>query len=193
MIRPLLSLVLLLCVNMTALAGQADNPFPKVKLETNYGNMVIELNRLRAPKTVENFLRYVESGRYNNVLFHRVIDNFMIQTGGIKADRGQVQTDQPLFNEAGNGLKNGLGTVAMARQNDPHSATSQFFINLNDNEWLDPSNRGWGYAVFGAVIEGLEVAEKIGKLPTQVDPQIGWPDWPVEPVVLKSATLMAEE
>ena len=135
-----------------------------IKLTTNHGVIALELNAEKAPKTVANFLAYVEAGHYDNTVFHRVIKNFMIQGGGFEPGMNQKPTNAPIENEAANGLKNKRGTIAMARTNDPHSATAQFFINVVDNDFLDfkaPSGSGWGYCVFGQVVEGLDVVEKI--------------------------------
>ncbi|CAM4077189.1 peptidylprolyl isomerase [Bordetella tumulicola] len=137
---------------------------PRVKLQTNQGDIVITLNAEKAPKTVENFLGYVKSGFYNGTVFHRVIDGFMIQGGGFEAGLKQKPTQAPIENEANNGLKNDKYTVAMARTSDPHSATAQFFINVGNNDFLNftaPTPNGWGYAVFGEVTDGIDVVEKI--------------------------------
>ena len=135
-----------------------------VKLHTNFGTIVLELDAAKAPETVKNFLAYVESGHYDNTIFHRVIDGFMIQGGGFEPGMNQKPTNAPIQNEAANGLKNDRYTVAMARTGDPHSATAQFFINVKDNAFLNhtaPSGQGWGYCVFGKVVEGMDVVDKI--------------------------------
>nr|WP_294947320.1 peptidylprolyl isomerase [Sulfurivirga sp.] len=170
------------------LANAAENKRPQVMLETNYGNIVIELYPDKAPKTVKNFLRYVNEGFYDGTLFHRVISDFMIQGGGYTADMKRKVTHDPIPNEADNGLHNRIGYVAMARTSDPHSATSQFFINVNNNSFLDfreKTPRGWGYAVFGRVIKGFRVVNRIRQVPT------GWKngmkDVPLEPVIIKRA------
>ncbi|CAM4254093.1 Peptidyl-prolyl cis-trans isomerase [Bordetella tumbae] len=137
---------------------------PRVKLQTNQGDIVITLDAEKAPKTVENFLSYVKSGFYNGTIFHRVIDGFMIQGGGFEAGLKQKPTQAPIENEANNGLKNDKYTLAMARTSDPHSATAQFFINVSNNDFLNftaPTPNGWGYAVFGKVTEGTEIVDKI--------------------------------
>lgn len=143
---------------------------PKVELHiTNYGVITLELDAEKAPKTTANFLSYVEKGHYNNTIFHRVIPGFMIQGGGMEPGMAQKSCDAPINNEANNGLKNAVYTVAMARTNDPHSATAQFFINVADNAFLNfsaPTASGWGYAVFGKVIEGTEVVDKIKAVKT---------------------------
>ena len=157
----------------------------KVKLETTAGNIVIELDAAKAPKSVDNFLQYVKSGHYNDTVFHRVINNFMIQGGGMTADLKEKPTRPPIGLESRNGLTNQRGTVAMARTNDPNSATAQFFINVKDNDFLNQANArdGNGYAVFGKVIEGMDVVDKIRAVPT------GPGDVPTTPVVIKRATV----
>jgi peptidyl-prolyl cis-trans isomerase B (cyclophilin B) len=140
-----------------------------VELHTNHGIIKLELDAEKAPKTVENFLAYVKKGHYDGTVFHRVIDGFMIQGGGFEAGMKQKPTDDPIENEANNGLKNERGSIAMARTNDPHSASAQFFINVADNDFLNhssPTPQGWGYAVFGKVVEGLDVVDKIKKVKT---------------------------
>ncbi len=142
---------------------------PYVEFETTMGNIVIELNAEKAPKTVENFLNYVKKGHYDGTIFHRVIDGFMIQGGGFDANMKEKATSAPIENEADNGLRNDVGTIAMARTSDPHSATGQFFINVKDNSFLNHSSKtmqGWGYAVFGKVTQGLDVINKIKGVPT---------------------------
>jgi peptidyl-prolyl cis-trans isomerase B (cyclophilin B) len=141
----------------------------KVRMQTNYGNITLELYPDKAPQTVANFLRYVDTGFYEKTIFHRVIADFMIQGGGFDLDYRQKPTLEPIVNEAANGLKNNRGTLAMARTSDPHSATSQFFINLKDNAFLDftaQNPNGWGYCVFGKVVEGMNVVDEIAKVPT---------------------------
>jgi len=155
--------LLLLLTSPTVLAGT------KINMETNFGTIVLELEDEQAPKTVENFLRYVQEGSYDGTLFHRVIADFMIQGGGFAADFKNKETHGPIANEANNGLKNVRGSVAMARTGDPHSATAQFFINVKDNDFLNykaPTSQGWGYTVFGKVINGMEVVDKISLVPT---------------------------
>ncbi len=142
---------------------------PRVLLQTSQGDITLELDADRAPKTVENFLTYVRAGHYDGTLFHRVIEGFMIQGGGYTKDFVLKPTRPPIENEAGNGLKNLRGTIAMARTANPHSATAQFFINTADNGFLDhtaPTAQGWGYAVFGKVVAGMDVVERIERLPT---------------------------
>ncbi len=140
-----------------------------VKLHTNFGTISLELDAERAPETVKNFLSYVESSFYNNTVFHRVIDGFMIQGGGFEPGMRQKPTDAPVKNEADNGLKNDQYTIAMARTSDPHSATAQFFINVKNNDFLNfsaPTTQGWGYCVFGRVVEGMDVVDKIKSVQT---------------------------
>jgi peptidyl-prolyl cis-trans isomerase B (cyclophilin B) len=140
-----------------------------VILHTNHGDIGIELEAEDAPRTVENFLQYVREGHFDNTVFHRVIDGFMIQGGGMEPGMKQKPTRAPVANEAGNGLKNRKYTLAMARTSDPHSATAQFFINVKDNDFLDykgPSPQGWGYCVFGKVVSGQDVVDRIAKVPT---------------------------
>ncbi|HCI76423.1 MULTISPECIES: peptidylprolyl isomerase [unclassified Psychrobacter] len=166
---------------------------PVVELDTNMGAIVIELNEEKAPKTVENFLNYVKSGHYDGTIFHRIIDGFMIQGGGMDAEMNEKATNAPVENEADNGLKNDAGTIAMARTQDPHSATSQFFVNVKDNDFLNHSGKnmqGWGYTVFGKVTSGMDVIEKMRGVPTG---RFGMhADVPKEPVVIKSATIITK-
>jgi cyclophilin family peptidyl-prolyl cis-trans isomerase len=158
----------------------------KVKLTTSMGPIVIELNKEKAPISTENFIKYVESGHYNGTVFHRVIDGFMIQGGGMSKDMRQKPTNPPIKNESTNGLKNLNYTVAMARTNAPDSATSQFFINVKDNDFLDfRSDSSPGYAVFGKVVEGKEVVDKIKKVPT--GNSMGHENVPTTPVVIEKA------
>jgi len=164
---------------------------PHVKLHTNKGDILIELDADKAPNTVKNFLVYVKEGFYDGTIFHRVINNFMIQGGGFEPGMKQKQTHAPIENEANNGLKNDRYTLAMARTADPHSATAQFFINIADNDFLNfsaPTSSGWGYAVFGRVTEGTEVVDEIKKVKTG---NKGFhQDVPVEDVIIESATLV---
>lgn len=167
---------------------------PIVKLETIFGDITLSLDANAAPKTVENFLNYVDKGFYDDTIFHRVIDDFMIQGGGMDAKMKEKATDAPIENEADNGLKNVTGSIAMARTNDPHSATAQFFINVTDNGFLNhtaKSGQGWGYAVFGKVTSGMEVVEKIKKVATG---SVGMhQDVPTEPVCINKAYRIEEE
>ena len=189
-----IALALLLC-SLSAVAGQFIQPsnlFPKVKLITSHGDIVVELDRSRAPISVNNFLSYVKNKRYDNTLFHRLEPEFVLQGGGYDANYQAVEELKPIFNESGNGMKNQIGTIAMARLNDPHSATSQFYFNLSDNSHLDPG-RNWGYAVFGYITEGMEVLEKIRAVQTDTSVELGWPNVPVEKVVLKTAIVLPEQ
>jgi len=164
----------------------------KVKLETNMGDMVIELNEEAAPVTVKNFLQYAEEGFYDGTIFHRVIPDFMIQGGGFTAEMAKKETHAPIVNEAGNGLKNDRGTTAMARTNNPDSATAQFFVNHTNNDFLNyVDNNNPGYAVFGKVVEGMETADKIATVNTTS--QMSMDDVPVEPVVIKSAKVISDK
>ena len=161
----------------------------KVKLVTSMGDIVIELNEEKAPVTVANFLRYVEEGFYDGTIFHRVIAGFMVQGGGMTADMGEKDNHDPIVNEASNGLKNDRGTLAMARTNNPNSATSQFFINHKNNDSLNYGGASKpGYAGFGKVVEGMETVDKIAAVKTAN--KGGHGDVPVEPVVIESATLL---
>ncbi len=166
---------------------------PVVELETSMGNITIELNEEKAPKTVENFLSYVKSGHYEGTIFHRIIDGFMIQGGGMDAEMNEKKTNAPVENEADNGLKNDKGTIAMARTQDPHSATSQFFINVKDNDFLNHTGKnaqGWGYTVFGKVTSGMDVIEKMRGVPTG---RFGMhADVPKTPVTINSAKVISE-
>lgn len=172
-------------------AGAADSQ-PRVQLETSMGNIVLELNRAKAPGSVDNFLAYVKDGFYNGTVFHRVISNFMIQGGGFTEDLQQKSTKSTVKNEADNGLKNVRGSVAMARTSAPHSATAQFFINVVDNTFLDhPGQDGWGYAVFGSVVEGMDVVDKIRNVPTGSKAPLGR-DVPQTTVFIKSVKVLAE-
>ena len=165
---------------------------PQVELNTSQGNIVVELYADRAPKTVANFVQYVKDGFYGGTIFHRVIDGFMIQGGGFERDmREKPKTRAPIENEAGNGLKNDVGTLAMARTPNPHSASAQFFINLKDNDFLnyrEPTPQGYGYAVFGKVRQGMDVVARIAKVATASSGQ--YQNVPREPVVILSATVV---
>lgn len=163
----------------------------QVELKTNMGRITLELYPDKAPQTVENFLQYVRDGFYNGTVFHRVIPNFMIQGGGFTTDFVQKKTRAPIRNEAANGLKNALGTVAMARTSDPHSATAQFFINIADNDFLNftaPTQQGYGYCVFGKVIRGMDVVDKIAGVATGDRPPHS--DVPLQPVVIERASIV---
>ncbi|NCF29288.1 MAG: peptidyl-prolyl cis-trans isomerase [Gammaproteobacteria bacterium] len=176
---------LLMVISATSTAAEAT---PRVRLETSMGNIVLELDREHAPATVDNFLTYVKDGFYDGTIFHRVIGNFMIQGGGYTADLSRKETRPPIKNEANNGLKNNRGSIAMARTRDPHSASAQFFINVEDNAALDhraPDARGWGYAVFGKVVDGMDVVDKIRSQATGV--KAGFRDVPNETITITRA------
>jgi len=161
-----------------------------VKLHTNFGTITLDLNAEKAPVTVESFLQYVTDGFYNNTVFHRVIDGFMIQGGGFEPGMNQKPTKAEIKNEADNGLKNEKYTVAMARTPNPHSASSQFFINIADNSFLNftnPTQQGWGYCVFGKVVEGMDVVDQIRKVKT--GNKGGHQDVPVDDVIIESAEI----
>ena len=170
-----------------SIAAHAANP--QLEMKTSQGTLVIELYLDKAPKSVDNFLQYAKDGFYNGTVFHRVIPDFMIQGGGFAPDMKQKATRPPIQNEAANGLKNEAGTLAMARTGDPHSASAQFFINLKDNSFLDyPGRDGWGYAVFGKVVQGFDIVQKIGKLPTaSAGPH---QNVPTTPVLIESVKLL---
>jgi peptidyl-prolyl cis-trans isomerase B (cyclophilin B) len=163
----------------------------QVTLQTNQGDIRIELDTEKAPKTCANFIQYVASGHYDKTIFHRVINNFMIQGGGFMADMMQKATEPPIQNEADNGLKNVAGSIAMARTMDPHSATAQFFINVADNGFLDhPGQDGWGYCVFGQVVDGMDTVNRIKAVETTR--KAGHSDVPAQPVVINKAVLEPE-
>ena len=186
LIRSVLAVAIAMALTTAVLAAN-----PMVRLTTNIGEIEMELNADKAPLSVKNFLGYVDSGFYNGTVFHRVIPSFMIQGGGFEPGMKQKETGTPIKNEADNGLKNTLGTVAMARTQDPHSASAQFFINTADNAFLDhqgKSLRGWGYAVFGKVVKGMDVVMKIDNVKT--GSAQGFSDVPVVDVVIKKAEVI---
>jgi peptidyl-prolyl cis-trans isomerase B (cyclophilin B) len=163
----------------------------QARFTTNHGAFVVELNAEKAPKTVANFIDYVQSGFYDSTIFHRVISNFMVQGGGFEVGMSQKKTNATIENEANNGLKNDIYTIAMARTSDPHSATAQFFINATDNDFLNfssPTASGWGYAVFGKVVEGTEVIDAIRQVKTGRSG--GHSDVPVEDVIITKAEMI---
>ena len=162
-----------------------------IKLHTKHGVITIELDAAKAPDTVANFIQYVKDGHYSNTIFHRVIDGFMIQGGGFEPGMKQKPTRDPVQNEANNGLKNDLYTIAMARTSAPHSASAQFFINVGDNDFLNhtaPTPQGWGYCVFGKVVDGTDVVDKIRKVKT--GSKGGHQDVPVEDVIIEKAEVV---
>jgi cyclophilin family peptidyl-prolyl cis-trans isomerase len=185
----LLLSLLLLPQLVTAQDEPAASGYPRVRVVTNAGNFVIELDQARAPLTVEAFLKYVKQGFYSGVIFHRVVAGFIAQAGGYTQDMSQKPVTETVFNESGNGLSNLRGTVGFARTNEPHSGTSQFYINLADNIDLNPRPTRWGYAVFGKVVEGMEVVDDIGHRPTGA----GGPfdrNVPVQPIVIDRIELL---
>ena len=192
------SLLLCLLLVPQLLSAQDAQPLaapvagaPRVRVVTSAGNFVIELDHNRAPRTVDAFLKYVKDGFYSGVIFHRVVTGFIAQAGGYTADMQPKAVTENVVNESGNGLSNLRGTVGFARTNDPHSGTSQFYINLADNVDLNPRPTRWGYAVFGKVIQGMEVVDDIGHRPTAG----GGPfqsNVPVEPIVIQRVELIAE-
>ena len=180
------TLVAIFSLTVSLHAGAAN---PQVEFKTTLGTIVVELDVDKAPLTVENFLQYVKNGHYDGTVFHRVIPGFMIQGGGFTADFKEKATRAPIRNEAGNGLRNATGTLAMARRPDPHSATAQFFINVADNNSLNfrfPTQEGHGYAVFGKVVKGMDVVERIVKVQTGPGPA-GHQNVPVKPIIIESA------
>lgn len=182
-------IVMLLMISTTLSAAP-----PKIRINTNLGPIIVELYPEKAPKTVENFLNYVNEGFYNGTIFHRVIPNFMIQGGGFDQSLTQKPTKQPIENEAANGLKNEIGTIAMARTNQPHSATAQFFINVANNSFLNhtaPIIQGYGYTVFGKVTEGMEVVNKIATTLTGPKGMFA-SDVPKNTIVIESIELLAD-
>ncbi len=196
---PFYRLLLGLFIALGPLASQAEGPSPAgdskmtVEMQTNHGTIMLELDADRAPKTVENFIQYAKEGYYDGTVFHRVIPGFMIQGGGFEVGMNQKPTRDPVKNEADNGLKNETGTIAMARTNDPHSATAQFFINVKDNSFLNhssPSPQGWGYCVFGRVTDGMDVVQAIEKVATG---NKGFhQDVPVTDVIIEKVTVLED-
>ena len=191
MIRFALVSIFSLLVSAVSLAADPA-PKPRVEIKTSQGTMIVELYAEQAPKSVANFLQYTKDGFYAGTVFHRVIDNFMIQGGGFTEKMLQKETRATIVNEATNGLKNELGTLAMARTNEPHSASSQFFINLKHNEFLNnPGRDGWGYAVFGKVVDGMDVVQKIAKVQTGNSGM--YQNVPTSPVTIISVKLLTEK
>jgi cyclophilin family peptidyl-prolyl cis-trans isomerase len=182
--------ILIFLMSCPAHTNWADSTRPRVHLETSQGRITLELDPKAAPITSNNFLSYASEGFYDGTIFHRVIKGFMIQGGGFTPDMQRKSTKDPILNEAGNGLKNERGTVAMARTSDPHSATSQFFINTVDNSFLDHKQKtpqGWGYCVFGKVVEGMNVVDAIENVPTTA--KGGHGDVPSTPVIIERAVV----
>lgn len=168
---------------------QPDNYYPRVKIETTMGNIVVELDRRRAPITVNNFLRYVDKRAYEDTIFHRIVPGFVVQGGGYTADFEGKSNFPEIFNESGNGLTNDLHTIAMARQSDPHTANRQFFFNVNDNSSLNPG-RDWGYAVFGVIVEGEDVVDAMSEVETEYSIRLNANNVPIEPIVIKKVTVL---
>ena len=176
--------IIIACMGLSLMAIKLDasENYPQIEIVTTSGTIVVELDRNRAPKTVENFLNYVQSGTYVGTIFHRVIPGFVIQTGGYDVNLNEIVTLPEIINESGNGLKNQRMSLGMARTNEPHSGSSQFYINLNDNFSLDPMPTRWGYAVFGDVIDGFSVVDDIASNATQTTK--GFQDVPVAPIII---------
>ena len=166
-----------------------DNLFPIVKIETSMGDIEVELNRMRAPISSNNFLRYVLEGEYDGTIFHRVMPGFVVQGGGYSKEIEEKTLHENILNESGNGLQNTTGSIAMARYDDPHSATRQFFFNMSNNTSLNPSPRNWGYTVFGSVVSGMEVLEAIAEVETGYSEALDAEDVPVVPVMLIRASV----
>ena len=168
---------------------QPDNYYPRVKIETTMGDIVVELDRRRAPITVNNFLRYVDKRAYEDTIFHRIVPGFVVQGGGYTADFNGKSNFPDIFNESGNGLTNDLHTIAMARQSDPHTANRQFFFNVNDNTSLNPG-RDWGYAVFGVIVEGEDIVDAMSEVETEYSIRLNANNVPIEPIVIKKVTVL---
>lgn len=173
---------------------QPDNGFPQVKLITSMGDIVVELNRERAPVTVNNFLWLTKNKEFDNTIFHRIVKSFVVQGGGVLPNMIQKPDDYLIVNESGNGLTNDYGTIAMARETEAHSASRQFYFNLkpDGNNNLNPNSRRWGYTVFGEVINGIEVLEKMNQVYVGSDSKKGWDNVPLTKIYLKSATIIAQ-
>lgn len=193
-----MKIFLSLLVTLTVMHSHAACPtekvypnasYPELTITTNLGDIVVELDRGRAPLTVNRFLHYVQSKTYDNNLVHRVEPDYVIQTGAFKADNSDVTACDKLFNESGNGLKNNRGTLAMARYDDPHSAGTSFYINLKDNHNLDPNKKSWGYAVFGYVVSGMEVIDLMTQGETGYNAQMDAPNVPIKPITIKTVRL----
>ena len=187
--KKILLFIALFTASMSSFAQEESSH--KVRLQTNMGDIVLQLNAEKAPITVANFESYVKKGFYDGLIFHRVINNFMIQSGGYRPGLVEKKADAPIKNESNNGLSNTEGTIAMARRGDPHSASSQFYINVNDNSLLDynsPRTRGWGYTVFGKVIEGMDVVNKIKSVKTMTVKYV--PDVPLQDVIIEKAEMV---
>ena len=191
--KKLFVMIAIILIGVCTMNNLEANENVNVKIITNKGTIELELYADKAPITVENFVKYANDGFFNGTVFHRVINNFMIQGGGFTIE-GDHKTDtyDQIQNEADNKLSNENGTIAMARTNNPHSATSQFFINVKDNSFLDHTDkkRGWGYCVFGKVTKGMDIVDAIKVVPTHVNPKTGMPDWPVEEIIIESVEII---
>jgi len=168
---------------------QPDNYYPRVKIETTMGDIVVELDRRRAPITVNNFLRYVDKRSYENTIFHRIVPGFVVQGGGYTENFDGKSNFPDIFNESGNGLTNDLHTIAMARQDDPHTANRQFFFNVNDNSTLNPG-RDWGYAVFGMIVEGEDIVDAMSEVETEYSIRLNTNNVPIEPIIINKVTVL---
>ena len=168
---------------------QKDNIFPRVEIVTSLGSIVVELDRSKAPITVNNFLRYVDKRAYEDTIFHRIVPGFVVQGGGYTAAFDGKSNFPDIFNESGNGLTNDLHTIAMARQGDPHTANRQFFFNVNDNSSLNPG-RDWGYAVFGVIVEGEDIVDAMSEVETEYSLSLNANNVPIEPIVIKKMTVL---
>lgn len=168
---------------------QPDNYYPRVKIETTMGDIVVELDRRRAPITVNNFLRYVDKRAYEDTIFHRIVPGFVVQGGGYTADFNGKSNFPDIFNESGNGLTNDLHTIAMARQGAPHTANRQFFFNVNDNSSLNPG-RDWGYAVFGVIVEGEDIVDAMSEVETEYSIRLNANNVPLESIIIKKMTVL---
>lgn len=163
-----------------------DKMFPEVLISTTMGDILVELDRNRAPITVNNFLKYIKSGLYNKTIIHRVEENFVIQGGGYDRKFEEISECEKIYNESGNGLRNTKGTIAMARYDDPHSATSSFYFNLTESTSLDPNPKNWGYTVFGTVIEGMDILMSISKVKTGYSDKLQAENVPIEPIIINN-------
>ena len=185
----LLSNTLLAAKNDDGSHVQPDNYYPRVKIETTMGDIVVELDRRRAPITVNNFLRYVDKRSYENTIFHRIVPGFVVQGGGYTENFDGKSNFPDIFNESGNGLTNDLHTIAMARQDDPHIANRQFFFNVNDNSTLNPG-RDWGYAVFGMIVEGEDIVDAMSEVETEYSIRLNTNNVPIEPIIINKVTVL---
>ena len=189
----LVSIILLITFNNTygcdSQTVYPDKTFPEIEITTSMGVIVIELDRNRAPITVNNFLKYIKMDMYKNTIFHRIEKDFVVQGGGYNTQFDEIDECDKIFNESGNGLKNTEGTIAMARYDDPHSATSQFYFNLSDNPSLDPNAKNWGYTVFGEIIEGMDILKKISQTKVGFSHILNSENVPTESIIIKSVSI----